>query len=120
MKLIDIIRYALKALSGYPTRTGLMLLAMAIGVGSVVVLSALGEGARRYVVGEFSSLGTNLLIVLPGRSETVGGPPPLLGITPRDLTLDDAKHCCVPQPSAMWRPFLLVPHLSPKAGENGK
>ncbi len=90
MKLIDIIRYALKAISGYPTRTGLMLLAMAIGVGSVVVLSALGEGARRYVVGEFSSLGTNLLIVLPGRSETVGGPPPLLGITPRDLTLDDA------------------------------
>jgi len=90
MKLIDILRYALKAISGYPTRTGLMLLAMAIGVGSVVVLSALGEGARRYVVGEFSSLGTNLLIVLPGRSETVGGPPPLLGVTPRDLTLDDA------------------------------
>jgi putative ABC transport system permease protein len=90
MKLIDIIRYALKAISGYPTRTSLMLLAMAIGVGSVVVLSALGEGARRYVIGEFSSLGTNLLIVLPGRSETVGGPPPLLGVTPRDLTLDDA------------------------------
>jgi putative ABC transport system permease protein len=30
------------------------------------------------------------LIVLPGRSETTGGPPPLLGETPRDLTLDDA------------------------------
>jgi putative ABC transport system permease protein len=90
MKLNDIISYALKAIAGYPTRTGLMLLAMAIGVGSVVVLSALGEGARRYVIGEFSSLGTNLLIVLPGRSETVGGPPPLLGITPRDLTVDDA------------------------------
>lgn len=67
-----------------------MLLAMAIGVGSVVLLSTLGDGARSYVVGQFSSLGTNLLIVLPGRSETVGGPPPLLGVTPRDLTLDDA------------------------------
>ncbi len=67
-----------------------MLLAMAIGVGSVVVLSTLGDGARNYVIGQFSSLGTNLLIVLPGRSETVGGPPPLLGITPRDLTLEDA------------------------------
>jgi putative ABC transport system permease protein len=31
-----------------------------------------------------------LLIVLPGRSETTGGPPPLLGETPRDLTLNDA------------------------------
>ncbi len=73
-----------------PLRSGLTLLAMGIGVAAVVVLTALGEGARRYVAGEFSALGTNLLIVLPGRSETVGGPPPLLGETPRDLTLDDA------------------------------
>jgi putative ABC transport system permease protein len=63
---------------------------MGIGVASVVVLTALGEGARRFVTGEFESLGTHLLIVLPGRSETTGGPPPLLGETPRDLTLDDA------------------------------
>ncbi|MAU50973.1 MAG: peptide ABC transporter permease [Roseovarius sp.] len=90
MKLTDITRFAFKASTGYPTRTLLMLLAMAIGVGSVVLLSTLGDGARRYVIGQFSSLGTNLLIVLPGRSETVGGPPPLLGVTPRDLTLEDA------------------------------
>lgn len=90
MKFTDIIRFAFRASTGYPTRTLLMLLAMAIGVGSVVLLSTLGDGARRYVIGQFSSLGTNLLIVLPGRSETVGGPPPLLGVTPRDLTLNDA------------------------------
>jgi putative ABC transport system permease protein len=64
--------------------------AMAIGVASVVLLTALGDGARRYVIQEFASLGTHLLIVLPGRSETTGGPPPLLGETPRDLTLQDA------------------------------
>ena len=34
---------------------------------------AVGEGARRYVTGQFSSLGTDLLIVLPGRAETAGG-----------------------------------------------
>ncbi|MCP4994641.1 MAG: FtsX-like permease family protein [Gammaproteobacteria bacterium] len=90
MKITALIRFAFQASIGYPTRTLLMLLAMAIGVGSVVILSTLGDGARNYVVGQFSSLGTNLLIVLPGRSETVGGPPPLLGVTPRDLTLDDA------------------------------
>lgn len=90
MKIVSIVRFAFKAATGYPARTLLMLLAMAIGVGSVVVLSALGEGARQYVIGEFASLGSNLLIVLPGRSETVGGPPPVLGITPRDLTIDDA------------------------------
>lgn len=55
-----------------------------------MVLTALGDGARRYVTGEFSQLGTNLLIVMPGRSETTGGAPPIMGETPRDLTLDDA------------------------------
>jgi putative ABC transport system permease protein len=69
-----------------------MLLAMAIGVGSVVILTALGEGARGYVTGEFSSLGTNLVIVIPGRSETGGvNPAAMFGDTPRDLTLDDAQ-----------------------------
>lgn len=86
----DILRFALKALRGYPLRTALMLLAMAIGVAAVVILTSLGEGARRFVVGEFASLGTHLLIVLPGRAETTGGPPPLLGETARDLTIDDA------------------------------
>lgn len=82
--------FSLRSLSGYPMRTAMMLLAMAVGVASVIVLTALGEGARRYVTGQFSALGTHLLIVLPGRSETTGGAPPLLGQTPRDLTLDDA------------------------------
>ena len=87
----DVARFALGALRGYPGRTVLMLIAMAIGVAAVVVLTSLGEGARRYVSDEFSSLGTNLLIVIPGRSETTGvNPTTLMGETPRDLTLDDA------------------------------
>jgi putative ABC transport system permease protein len=90
MAVYEIIRFCFRSLCGYPLRTGLMLLAMAIGVMAVVVLTALGEGARRYVEQQFTSLGTHLLIVLPGRSETVGGPPPLLGQTPRDLTVADA------------------------------
>ncbi len=90
MKIWDSIRFCTGSLSGYPLRTSLMLLAMAIGVAAVVMLTSLGEGARLYVTQQFSSLGSHLLIVLPGRSETVGGPPPLIGETPRDLTLEDA------------------------------
>jgi len=86
----DMLAYAAGSVLGYRARTLLTLLAMGIGVASVVMLTALGEGARRFVTGEFQSLGTYLLIVLPGRSETTGGTPPLLGETPRDLTLDDA------------------------------
>ena len=90
MKTNDIIKFSWHALGGAPARTALMLLAMSIGVASVVLLTSLGEGARRYVVNEFSSLGTNLLIMFPGRSETTGTAPPIVGGTPRDLTLADA------------------------------
>ncbi|MDH3412389.1 MAG: ABC transporter permease, partial [Gammaproteobacteria bacterium] len=90
MRIGDVFAYAYGGVVGYRLRSLLMLFAMAVGVASVVVLTGLGEGARRYVTGEFASLGTHLLIVLPGRNETTGGAPPLLGETPRDLTLDDA------------------------------
>ncbi len=92
MRLLDILSYTGSTLGRYRTRTGLILLAMAIGVASIIILTSLGEAARKYVVGQFSSLGTNLLIVIPGRSETTGGAPSMIvGETPRDLTLDDAK-----------------------------
>lgn len=90
MRLADTLQVAAGALVSHPSRSWLTLLAMALGTAAVVLLSALGEGARRYVLDEFAGLGTHLLIVFPGRNETTGGPPPLLGETPRDLTLADA------------------------------
>ena len=92
MRTADLIRFARDAATGNPLRTALLVLAMAIGVAAVVVLTALGDGARRYVVDQFSSLGTNLVIVLPGRSQTGGfNPGNAITSTPRDLTIDDAE-----------------------------
>jgi putative ABC transport system permease protein len=90
MQARDIVFFSMQATTASRGRTILTLLAMAIGVSSVILLISLGDSGRRYVIDQFASLGTNLLIVIPGRSETIGGPPPLLGETPRDLTLDDA------------------------------
>jgi putative ABC transport system permease protein len=90
MKTEDVLQFSFRALSHSPTRTFLMLLSMSIGIASVMLLTALGEGARRYVIDQFGSMGTNILIALPGRFETVGSTPPLLGKTARDLTLEDA------------------------------
>jgi len=73
-------------------RSIMLLLAMSIGVAAVIALTSLGEGARRYVSGEFQALGTRLVVVIPGRSETGGVAPGMLaGETPRDLTLADAE-----------------------------
>jgi len=90
MRLDDTLLSAGRTLAAHATRSWLTLLAVALGSAAVVLLSSLGEGVRRYVLDEFTQLGTHLLIVLPGRNETAGGAPPLLGETPRDLTLQDA------------------------------
>ena len=91
MRPADTLRFARDAALGTPLRTALSVLAMSIGVAAVVVLTALGDGARMYVVGQFSSLGANLVIVLPGRSGTGGfNPANAITSTPRDLTIDDA------------------------------
>lgn len=91
MRTADLLGFAVGAARGNRVRTALLMLAMAIGVAAVVTLTALGDGARRYVVREFSAIGSNLVIVLPGRTETGGiNPGSFTSSTPRDLTVDDA------------------------------
>lgn len=96
MTAVEMARFSWGSLRGHRLRSGLTLLGVAIGVAAVILLTALGEGARRYVTGEFLSLGSNLIIVLPGRTETSGNAP-IVGGTQRDLTLQDAqailRHC---------------------------
>ena len=90
MRPPDVFAFSMGALSGARTRTWLMLLAMSIGVSSVLLLTAVGEGTRRYVNNQFMNLGSHLLIVMPGKLETTGGQPPILSATEVDLTIDDA------------------------------
>jgi putative ABC transport system permease protein len=88
MSVLDLASFAWRALLGHRLRSGLSLLGMGVGVAAVIMLTALGEGARGYVAGQFASLGSNLLIVVPGKTETTGAFPGMGG-APNDLTLDD-------------------------------
>jgi len=85
----DVVRFAAEALGQHRRRSALSLLGVSIGIIAVITLTALGEGARRFVTDQFSALGTGLLIVMPGRNETTGGFPGGGGV-PNDLTLNDA------------------------------
>jgi putative ABC transport system permease protein len=88
----DLFRLASDSVLRARMRSAMLLLAMGIGVAAVVVLTALGEGARRYVTDEFKALGTRMVIVLPGRSETSGMQPGMfIGQTSRPLTIGDAQ-----------------------------
>ena len=91
MLLPDQIRFNWQVFQRHGTRTLLMLLAVGIGVASVILLTSLGEGARRYVDNQFSSLGSNLLFIFPGKNETTGSGPPMYGTSPRDLTVEDTQ-----------------------------
>ena len=88
MTPLDCLSFAFKALRGHRLRSALSLLGLTIGVAAVVLLTALGEGARLYVVDQFAGLGTNLLVIIPGKTETTGSFG--VGGVPNDLTLDDA------------------------------
>jgi putative ABC transport system permease protein len=87
----DLLRFNLRLLTGQWFRTLMTLLATAVGVAAVLLLTGMGEGARRFVLEEFNLLGNDVLIVLPGRKETTGGLPPLTGEGTRDLTIEDAE-----------------------------
>ena len=66
----EAVRMALRALRANLFRTVLTLLGIVIGVASVVVMLAVGNGARQDVIERISDMGTNLLIVRPGAPNT--------------------------------------------------
>ena len=55
-----------------------------------MLLTSLGEGARRYIVAQFSQFGTNVIAINPGKTETMGIPGAFGGTT-RKLTLEDSE-----------------------------
>jgi len=80
---------ALRILRRNPLRAGLTMLGIIIGIGAVVAMVSLGQGATASVQSEIQSLGTNVLIIVPGAT-TVGGVRGGLGSV-STLTVGDAE-----------------------------
>lgn len=91
MRLTDLLRFTLLALRRQRFRSVMLLVAVGLGVGAVIVLTALGEGARGYVMGEFAFLGKDTVVMFPGRKETTGGMPPITGTSARAITLEEVE-----------------------------
>lgn len=91
MRHLDLLRFTLLALRRQRFRSSMLLTAVGLGVGAVVVLTALGEGARGYVLGEFAYLGKDTIVMVPGRKATTGGMPPMTGIAAHDITLEEME-----------------------------
>lgn len=81
---------ALEMLAANRVRTALTTLGVVIGVAAIILLVSLGEGATAYITRELTGLGTNLLIITPGKTKTSGGFHPPIASTVRKLTYEDA------------------------------
>jgi putative ABC transport system permease protein len=88
MKTADLFQEALLALGANKLRSALTILGIVIGVASVILMMAIGEGSKRNVAKSISSLGANQVIVTSGAAFQ-GGLRGSAGGLPT-LTLDDA------------------------------
>lgn len=87
---LDVARLAGGSIFFHRLRSFLTMLGILIGIASVILLTSIGEGTRRYIFDEFTSFGTNLIAINPGKVQT-SGLPGALGATVRKLTIEDAE-----------------------------
>lgn len=90
MRPVDYLRLILRTLLAYGGRSLLTTLGIAIGIAAVVLLTAIGDGGKRFVLDQFTQFGTHLIAVIPGKSQTFGLSGAVIGTT-RPLTLADAR-----------------------------
>jgi len=89
MRPADLFDMAIGAIRAQHRRSLLTGLGIAIGIGAVVLLTAIGEGVQRYVLAEFTQFGTNLIAITPGKTGTFGMSGAVVSNV-RPLSLDDA------------------------------
>jgi len=80
----------LNAVRSQRMRSFLTALGIAVGIGSVVLLTSLGEGLHRFMLAEFSQFGTNLIAINPGRVTTHGISGGLISNV-RPLSIEDGQ-----------------------------
>ena len=90
MRALDLAWFVLGSLIHRRGRSLLTALGVTVGIAAVVLLTAIGEGTRTYVLEEFTQFGTHLVAVNPGKATTHGVTVGVFG-TVRPLTLDDAR-----------------------------
>jgi len=89
VKKSTLVKVASQSILKNKMRTLLTMLGIVIGVGAVIVMVAVGQGARSTIQAQINNLGTNLILVTPGSSQA-GGVSQGAGTFNR-LTLDDAE-----------------------------
>ncbi len=72
MKFTDTLQETYSALLSNKVRSGLTVLGIVIGIGSVIAMISIGQGAQNSIESNIQALGSNLIIVMPGAQRGVG------------------------------------------------
>lgn len=92
MKLSNLLQIAIKALQRNKLRALLTMLGIIIGVAAVIAMVAIGQGSKQSIQTQLSSMGSNMITVLPYSNVTVGGGGARVASTGlQTLTLKDIK-----------------------------
>ncbi|MEZ0230271.1 MAG: ABC transporter permease [Planctomycetota bacterium] len=111
MDLRELLSSIWNSLLDRKARVLLNMLGAAIGTGAVVLLVALGTGARDSVLHEFTTLGSGLVVATPGRTETMGFSPAFAGNN-MPISIEDAE--------AVTRAVPAVRHWTGTAGGSAR
>jgi len=72
MKIQDLLQETYFALSANKARSGLTILGIVIGIGSVIAMVSIGQGAQGSIQASIQSIGSNLILIMPGAQRTAG------------------------------------------------
>ena len=89
MKIYDLFEETILALSSNKARSGLTMLGIVIGISSVIVMVAIGQGTQTSIQSSIESIGSNLVQVTPGAQRSFGGGVSSGRGSAQTLTLED-------------------------------
>jgi len=106
MKNTDIIEETYFALISNKVRSGLTILGIVIGIGSVITMVSIGQGAQQSITSNIESLGSNLLIITPGAQRGPGNFVSSGRGSSQTLTVEDSE--------AILREINLIKNVAPE------
>jgi putative ABC transport system permease protein len=120
MKIQRVLRETITSLSGNKLRTGLTVLGIVIGVGAVIAMLAVGQGAQNSIATQINSIGTNVLSVSAGSGPrfSAAGANNVRNI--RALTLADAQAVANPVQAPSVQAVAPILQGNTTAGANGQ
>lgn len=110
MKIINLIRLAIKALQRNKLRALLTMLGIIIGVASVITMMSIGEGSKQSINASLSSMGSNMITIMPYSNEPGGAR--MMGSSIQSLTILDVN--------ALKKDAPHIAKISPLASSSGQ